>query len=78
MHSMSFEPRAATVKLGQTVRWVNESSGNHDAVAKEGADFKSDIFGSGGIYEWKADKAGTVLYVCTLHDPPMRATLTIR
>jgi plastocyanin len=78
MRGQAFEPAAATIDVGQTVRWVNESGGNHNAVAKEGADFKSDIFGAGGIYEWTAEAPGTVLYACTLHDPPMRATLTIR
>jgi plastocyanin len=77
MKNIKFAPQAASVKVGQTVKWVNQDTVDHDVQAKSGADFKSDLFGNGKSFEWKADKAGTVSYVCTVH-PGMTGTLTVK
>jgi plastocyanin len=76
MKNIKFAPQEATVKVGQTVKWVNQDTVDHDVQAKSGADFKSDLFGNGKSFEWKADKAGTVSYVCTVH-PGMVGTLKV-
>jgi plastocyanin len=76
MKNIKFAPQDATVKVGQTVKWVNQDTVDHDVQAKSGADFKSDLFGNGKSFEWKADKAGTVSYVCTVH-PGMTGTLKV-
>jgi plastocyanin len=76
MKNIKFAPQDATVKGGQTVKWVNQDTVDHDVSAKSGADFKSDLFGNGKSFEWKADKAGTVSYVCTVH-PGMVGTLKV-
>jgi plastocyanin len=76
MQNIAFDPKAVTVKVGQKVKWVNEDSVDHNVTAQSGADFKSDNFGKGGSFEFTADKAGTIQYVCTLH-PGMDATLTV-
>jgi plastocyanin len=76
MKNIKFAPTDATVKVGQTVKWVNQDTVDHDVTAKSGADFKSDLFGNGKSFEWKADKAGTVSYVCTVH-PGMVGTLKV-
>jgi plastocyanin len=76
MKDIKFAPKDATVKVGQTVKWVNEDTVDHDVDAKSGADFKSQLFGKGKSFEWKADKAGTVSYVCTVH-PGMVGTLNV-
>jgi plastocyanin len=76
MKNIQFAPQDATVKVGQTVKWVNQDTVDHDVQAKSGADFKSDLFGNGKSFEWKADKAGTVSYVCTVH-PGMTGTLKV-
>jgi plastocyanin len=77
MKNIKFAPQTATVNVGQTVKWVNQDTVDHDVQAKSGADFKSDLFGNGKSFEWKADKAGTVNYVCTVH-PGMTGTLTVK
>jgi plastocyanin len=77
MKDVKFDPKAVTVKVGQTVRWVNEDTVDHDAVAREGADFKSELFGKGKSFEWKAEAAGTVKYVCTIH-PGMEGTIEVQ
>ena len=76
MKNIKFAPQDATVKVGQTVKWVNQDTVDHDVSAKSGADFKSELFGHGKSFEWKADKAGTVSYVCTVH-PGMVGTLNV-
>ena len=77
MKDIKFAPKDATVNVGQTVKWVNQDTVTHDVVAKSGANFKSALFGKGKSFEWKADKAGTVNYVCTIH-PGMVGTLTVK
>jgi plastocyanin len=76
MKNIKFAPQDATVNVGQTVKWVNQDTVDHDVQAKSGADFKSELFGNGKSFEWKADKAGTVSYVCTVH-PGMVGTLKV-
>ena len=76
MKDIQFAPKATTVKVGQKVKWVNDDSVDHNVTADSGADFKSDNFGSGGSFDFTADKAGTIKYECTLH-PGMTATLTV-
>ncbi len=67
MQNIAFTPAVISVKVGQTVKWTNDDSVDHNVTATSGATFKSDTFGKGGTFTWKADKAGTVSYVCTIH-----------
>jgi len=67
MQNIAFAPPVISVKVGQTVTWTNQDSVDHNVTATKGATFKSDNFGKGGTFTWKADKAGTVSYVCTIH-----------
>jgi len=76
MKDIEFKPQNLKVKVGDTVTWVNDEQIEHNAVATEGADFRSELFGQGKTYEWKADKAGMVKYVCTVH-PGMDGTITV-
>ena len=67
MQNIAFAPPVISVKVGQTVKWTNQDSVDHNVTATKGATFKSDNFGKGGTFTWKAGKAGTVSYVCTIH-----------
>ena len=73
MKNIQFNPKAQTVKVGQTVKWVNEDSVPHDVM---GGPLKSSTFGQGGSYTYKATKPGKISYVCTIH-PGMTGTLTV-
>jgi plastocyanin len=75
MKDIQFHPQQASVKMGGTVCWTNEDDVQHDAVADSGA-FKSALFGKGKTFTWKADTAGTIKYVCTVH-PNMTAELKV-
>lgn len=76
MKNIQFDPQEVSVKVGQTVQWVNEDDVQHDADATSGADFDTDLIDKGGTIEWKAEAAGTVEYVCSVH-PNMTGTITV-
>ena len=73
MENIQFAPSSATVKVGQTVKWVNEDDVPHNVI---GGPLKSKTFGKGGTYEFTPKKAETISYVCTIH-PNMKATLKV-
>jgi plastocyanin len=77
MKDIQFAPKDVTVKKGQTITWRNDDTVDHNVTATSGASFKSDNFGNGGSFKFKAAKAGTIKYVCTIH-PGMDGTLTVR
>ena len=75
MKDIQFDPQQVTVRVGQTVRWVNEDDVQHDADATDGQ-FESELYGKGGTQEYTAEEAGTIDYVCSVH-PNMQGTLTV-
>ncbi|WP_205696040.1 plastocyanin/azurin family copper-binding protein [Conexibacter sp. SYSU D00693] len=76
MRNLRFDPEEVTVAEGQTIRWVNDESIQHNVVAEEGADFKSELIDEGGTYEFTPEQTGTIQYVCTLH-PGMDGTIEV-
>ena len=68
MKDFKFDPKNATVKVGQTVTWTNEDSAPHNAVDEKGGAFKSELFNKGETYrvhgrEGREDRV-------RVHDPP--------
>ena len=77
MKNIEYAPKELTVKVGQTVTWVNQETIEHNVVAEE-ADppIRSQLFGKDGKFTYKPTQAGTISYVCTVH-PGMDGTLTV-
>jgi plastocyanin len=73
MKNIQFNPKDVTVKVGTTVKWVNQDSAPHNVT---GGPLHSPTFGNGGSFTYKATKAGKISYVCTIH-PNMTATLNV-
>ena len=73
MKNIAFNPTSQTVKVGQTVKWVNQDDVPHNV---EGGPLHSKTFAKGGSYTFTPKKAETISYVCTIH-PNMKATLTV-
>jgi len=73
MKNIQFNPKTVTVKVGTTVKWVNQDSAPHNVT---GGPLHSPTFGNGGSFTYKAAKAGKISYVCTIH-PGMTATLNV-
>jgi plastocyanin len=69
----AFEPKDLTVEVGDTVTWTNGGELAHTATSSE---FDSGGIAAGETFEWTAEKAGTVDYVCTFH-PGMEGTITV-
>ena len=77
MKDIKYIPATAPVRTGQTVKWVNDDAVAHTVTATSGASFDSGTVPAGGTYSWKATKAGTVKYFCTIHGPQQSGTLEV-
>jgi plastocyanin len=75
MKGFQFDPKEATVKVGQSVTWRNEDSAEHDAFSEEHGLDTADI-GQGKTVNFQPDKAGKIEYICSIH-PSMKGTLTV-
>jgi plastocyanin len=76
MKDIKFDPEQATAKVGQEICWPNEDEVRHNAVAQEGADFASELYGKGETFTATVEEPGTVEYVCTVH-PGMDGTIEV-
>ncbi len=65
---IKFQPHDITVKVGQKVRWTNNEPIPHNVTATDGADFKSKNLNESQSYEFTPTTAGTIQYVCTIHN----------
>src|SRR6185436_2872787 len=57
----SFVPTNARIKTGDTVRWVNSDTQNHQVVSNNGS-FVSPILGPGKTYSHRFTASGTYRY----------------
>jgi amicyanin len=76
MTNRSYDPQEITVKVGDTVTWVNQDAPKHDVVADNG-EFKSSLFDKGQSFSFTFTKAGTYPYHCSIH-PGMTGTVIVR
>ncbi|WP_051471259.1 cupredoxin domain-containing protein [Patulibacter minatonensis] len=76
MKDIEFQPKVATVKVGQRVVWTNREGVQHDVRALKGATFHSELFGEGGSFSFTPKKAGTISYDCSVH-PGMTGKLKV-
>jgi plastocyanin len=66
----SFSPASVTVKVGDTVMWVNDTAVPHTATSDSGAAMtwdSSSISNGGGTFSMAFTKAGTFAYHCAFH-----------
>jgi plastocyanin len=76
MTNRTYDPQEVTVKVGDTVTWVNEDAPKHDVVADNG-EFKSQLFDKGQSFSYTFTKAGTYPYHCSIH-PGMTGTVIVQ
>ena len=72
----AFAPQEIKVKVGQTVTWTNDDAAPHTVSAQSGAGPASGTLAQGANYTWKATKAGTISYICTIH-PSMTGKIVV-
>ena len=62
----AFSPDPITVKVGDTVTWINNESYAHTVVSDTGL-FKSPSLATGDTFSYKFTKVGTFPYSCSIH-----------
>jgi amicyanin len=70
-----FVPETITIKVGETVTWINNESYAHDVVSDDGL-FKSPMMDTGGKYSYAFMKEGTYTYICGIH-PFMKGSVIV-
>lgn len=76
MDANRYEPDVLTVKVGDTVIWINHDLVDHTATSSA-AGFDSGTINPGKSWKYTPKKAGEFPYICTLH-PTMKATLIVK
>jgi plastocyanin len=72
IEAVRFDPQDLTVKVGDTIVWINHDPFPHTATAV-GKQFDSHEIATGRSWKYTARKAGVFAYACTLH-PTMLGT----
>jgi plastocyanin len=75
IRGMAFHPDSVTVRVGDTVVWVNQDIVPHTATAKSGWDTGQLANGATGTYV--VQKSGVESYFCRLH-PVMVGWIVVR
>lgn len=75
MAGVQFAPQELTVKVGDSVEWLNQDPFPHTVTAT-GKQFDSREIAAGRSWKYTATKAGVFAYACTLH-PTMLGTLRV-
>ncbi|EST29676.1 cupredoxin domain-containing protein [Streptomyces roseochromogenus] len=72
-----FAQPTLTVKVGETVKWVNEDTAPHTVTTTSGpAKFDSGTLNKGDSWSYTFTKTGTYKYYCAVH-PDMTASITV-
>lgn len=71
----NFQPALLTVKVGDSITWVNKDPFPHTVTSTAGG-FDSREIAPGKSWKYTATKKGEFAYVCVLH-PTMKATLKV-
>ena len=75
LSDFSFKPASATVKVGDTVEFVNDDPYPHTVTAD--GSFDSGNLDEHASFSYTFKKAGTYALTCTYH-PNMKGMLTVR
>ena len=71
----AFSPDNLSIKVGDTVTWINNDSYAHTVKASK-SEFDSGNMASGGKFSFTFDKEGTIDYICGIHTF-MKGTITV-
>jgi plastocyanin len=74
--STGFSPSSITIKAGDTVRWTNQDTTTHDAMADDHASWGSPNLPPGKVWSHIFGQAGTFGYHCHIH-PEMTGTIQV-
>jgi len=74
--AVRFQPAEITVSVGDTVVWTNKDPFPHNVTSTDGA-LRSSSLAPGRSFRFRATKAGTFPYTCTLH-PTMKGEIHVK
>jgi plastocyanin len=66
IHDHMFDPAKLQVRVGETVKWVNQDGDSHTVTALDGQ-FSSGALETRESFRWTAKAPGTLQYDCTSH-----------
>ncbi len=64
---MLFQPERVSIKVGDTVKWVNQEKRNNHSVLFKNENLESERFFPGESWSRTFDKAGVYPYICGPH-----------
>ena len=77
MQGYAFSPAALTVRVGDTVTWIQHDEAPHDVVTTSApVAFRSPQLSAGQSWSYTFQQPGTYQYYCSVH-PDMRASVTV-
>jgi plastocyanin len=77
MENYAFTPASLTVRVGDTVTWMQHDTAPHDVVTTSApVAFRSPQLSQGQSWSYTFRTAGTYAYYCSVH-PDMRAQVTV-
>jgi len=76
MAGTRFEPPTLTIRVGDTVRWLNDDALPHTVSARDGS-WDSGNLAPGASFERTFDSAGSYAYLCRYH-PGMVGTIEVQ
>ena len=74
--NFAFEPKAASVKVGTKVTWVNDDDTAHTATAESSGPFDTKNLGKSASGGYTFTTPGTFSYICSIHQY-MKGTVTV-
>ena len=81
MRRLRFTPVTVAIRAGQSIRWVNDDNVIHNVTATTGSGTELAAFRSKSIAPLStyvtAPRAGTYLYVCTIHPTVMQGKVIV-
>ncbi|OXM66014.1 cupredoxin domain-containing protein [Amycolatopsis vastitatis] len=77
MQNYAFSPASLTVRVGDTVTWMQHDEAPHDVVTTSApVAFRSPRLSAGQSWSYTFQQPGTYAYYCSVH-PDMRASVTV-
>ncbi|MGK3207181.1 cupredoxin domain-containing protein [Amycolatopsis sp. MEPSY49] len=77
MQDYAYSPAALTVRVGDTVTWMQHDEAPHDVVTTSApVAFRSPRLSAGQTWSYTFRQPGTYSYYCSVH-PDMRASVTV-
>jgi plastocyanin len=72
-----FTPATTTAHVGDIIEWMNTGSVLHTVTFTDHPELNDDTLAGGGMWQVKFTVAGTYPYICTIHQPDMKGTITV-